>query len=207
MARTLISQSNIKRIVVRESSVLTVSHVPSDSFNVQGANQLQLLVSFTMGSSDGCELIIEFSEDQVNWYQESALAMSESVDGKEVIHKPAIRKIELSDIPSCEGVIGGPPCQSWSEAGASRGIDDKRGQLFYDFIRVLRDKQPKFFVAENVSGMMAKIHQEAVENIIEMFSEAGYDLFIKLLNASDYKIAQDRKRVFYVGFRKDLKIQ
>ena len=96
MARTLISQSNIRAIAVRESSALTVSHVPSDSFNVQGANQLQLLVSFTKGSSDGCELIIEFSEDQVNWYQESAIVTSESADRKEVIHKPAIRKIETS---------------------------------------------------------------------------------------------------------------
>ncbi|MCL2212672.1 MAG: DNA cytosine methyltransferase [Oscillospiraceae bacterium] len=115
-----------------------------------------------------------------------------------------VRKIASSEIPDCDGIIGGPPCQSWSEAGALRGIDDARGQLFYDFIRILREKQPKFFVAENVSGMMANTHKEAVHNIINHFEEAGYELDIQLLNAADYNVPQDRKRVFYVGFRKDL---
>lgn len=117
-----------------------------------------------------------------------------------------IRKIKSSEIPNCDGIIGGPPCQSWSEAGALRGINDERGKLFYEFIRILKDKQPKFFVAENVSGMLADIHKSAVENIIKMFNEAGYDIFVKLLNAVDYDVPQDRKRVFYVGFRKDLKV-
>lgn len=116
-----------------------------------------------------------------------------------------IREIKSSEIPDCDGIIGGPPCQSWSEAGALRGIKDSRGKLFYEFIRVLNDKQPKFFIAENVSGMLADIHREAVNNLIEMFDKAGYNISIKLLNASDYEVPQDRKRVFYIGFRKDLK--
>ena len=73
MAKTLISQSNIQTIVVRAASVLTTSYIASDVINIQGANQLQLLVSFTKGSSDGCELKIEFSEDQSVWYQESVI--------------------------------------------------------------------------------------------------------------------------------------
>jgi DNA (cytosine-5)-methyltransferase 1 len=117
-----------------------------------------------------------------------------------------IRKIKSSEIPDCDGIIGGPPCQSWSEAGALRGINDSRGKLFYEFIRVLKDKQPKFFVAENVSGMLADIHKAAVNNIIKLFNDAGYDIFLKLLNAVDYGVPQDRKRVFYIGFRKDLNI-
>lgn len=120
------------------------------------------------------------------------------------LDKRDIRDIKSDEIPECDGVIGGPPCQSWSEAGALKGIKDKRGQLFYEYIRVLRDKKPLFFVAENVSGMMAKRHNPAVEEIVNRFEESGYDVFIKLLNASDYGVAQDRKRVFYVGFRKDL---
>ena len=59
-------------------------------------------------------------------------------------------------IPDSDGIIGGPPCQSWSAAGSLKGIEDPRGQLFFEFIRILKDKQPKFFVVENVSGMMAK---------------------------------------------------
>lgn len=107
-----------------------------------------------------------------------------------------------------DGIIGGPPCQSWSEAGALRGILDERGKLFFEFIRLLEDLQPKFFVAENVSGMMSRRHTEAVKNIIELFGHAGigYDVFIQTLNAADFNVPQDRKRVFYVGFRKDLNI-
>jgi len=122
------------------------------------------------------------------------------------LDKRDIRRINSSEVPDCDGVIGGPPCQSWSEAGSLRGIKDERGKLFYEFIRILKDKQPMFFVAENVSGMLADIHKSAVDNIIKMFNEAGYIIFMKLLNAADYGVAQDRKRVFYIGFRRDLNI-
>lgn len=117
-----------------------------------------------------------------------------------------IRKIESYEIPDCDGIIGGPPCQSWSEAGALKGIEDARGQLFYDYIRILKDKQPKFFLAENVVGMLSSRHSDAVENIKNMFRQSGYDLTVTLVNVADYGIPQDRKRVFYIGFRKDLQI-
>ena len=115
-----------------------------------------------------------------------------------------IRNISSAVFPECDGIIGGPPCQSWSEAGSLRGIDDPRGQLFFEYIRLLKDKKPKFFLAENVSGMLAKRHNEAVKNIVGLFEEAGYNVYIDLLNASDYAVPQDRKRVFYVGIRKDI---
>ena len=118
-----------------------------------------------------------------------------------------IRKVNESDFPSdVDGIIGGPPCQSWSEAGALRGIDDERGQLFFDYIRILRKVQPKFFLAENVSGMLANRHNEAVQNIIKLFEESVYDVTLTLVNAKDYGVAEERKRVFYIGFRKDLGI-
>ncbi len=87
-----------------------------------------------------------------------------------------------------------------------RGIGDKRGQLFYDFIRILADKQPKFFLAENVSGMLLAAHGNALENIKSMFRECGYNLSFQMLNVSDYGVPQDRKRVFFVGYRTDLGI-
>lgn len=122
------------------------------------------------------------------------------------LDKRDIRNIPSSDIPDCDGIIGGPPCQSWSEAGAGRGIEDSRGKLFYEFIRILKDKRPKFFVAENVSGMLADLHREAVKNILCNFEEAGYSVSVNLANAANYAVPQDRKRVFYIGFRKDLNI-
>lgn len=119
--------------------------------------------------------------------------------------KGDIRDIKETDFPSeVDGIIGGPPCQSWSEAGALRGINDERGKLFYDYIRILKSKKPKFFLAENVSGMLANRHSDAVKNIVNCFEECGYDVSITLVNAADYGVPQDRKRVFYIGIRKDL---
>ena len=114
----------------------------------------------------------------------------------------SITDIDESEVPDCDGIVGGPPCQSWSEAGALRGIDDKRGQLFFDFIRILEAKQPKFFLAENVSGMLLPRHREALKNIMKMFEDAGYILSFKLLNAADFNVPQDRKRVFLSAFVK-----
>lgn len=105
-----------------------------------------------------------------------------------------------------DGIIGGPPCQSWSVAGSQKGIADARGQLFYDYIRILRKVSPKFFLAENVSGMLAAKNQGAVKNILKLFDECGYDVSLNLVNAKDYGVAEERKRIFYIGFRKDLKV-
>ncbi len=119
-----------------------------------------------------------------------------------------IRTIKESDFPDdVDGIIGGPPCQSWSEAGSLRGINDARGRLFFDYIRILKKKQPQFFLAENVSGMLSNRHSEAVKNIVKMFEQCGYDVTINLVNAADYGVPQDRKRVFYIGFRKDLNVR
>ncbi len=118
-----------------------------------------------------------------------------------------VRMVSSSDFPdNVAGIIGGPPCQSWSEGGALRGIEDARGQLFYEYIRILQDKRPLFFVAENVSGMLAKRHSEAVRGFMRLFDEAGYNVNLKMLNANDYNVPEDRDRIFYVGFRKDLNI-
>lgn len=118
-----------------------------------------------------------------------------------------IRKISESDFPSgVDGIIGGPPYQSWSEAGSLKGIDDDRGKLFHDYIRILRSVNPKFFLAENVSGMLANRHNEAVQNIIKLFEESGYNITLTPVNAKDYGVAEERKRVFYIGFCKDLGI-
>lgn len=122
------------------------------------------------------------------------------------LDRRSITTISSDEIPDAVGLIGGPPCQSWSEAGKLKGIDDHRGQLFFEFIRVLRAKKPLFFLAENVSGMLAGRHEEALENIKNHFIESGYNLSFQLLNAHDYKVPQDRKRVFFIGFRKDLNI-
>ena len=94
----------------------------------------------------------------------------------------SIVKIGQDDLEKYyDGIIGGPPCQSWSEAGKQKGIDDPRGKLFYEYVRILELVKPKFFLAENVSGMLHKKHSESVKNITERFADVGYKVKYKLL--------------------------
>jgi DNA (cytosine-5)-methyltransferase 1 len=116
----------------------------------------------------------------------------------------SIVEIDASEVPSVDGIIGGPPCQSWSAAGAKRGISDPRGQLFLRYIELIGQVKPKFFVAENVEGILHARNREALRRILDAFTERHYNVSYGVLNASDYGVAQDRKRVFFVGFRTDL---
>lgn len=145
-----------------------------------------------------------FSTIWANEYDSQIWATYEANFPHTKLDRRSISDIKADEVPECDGIIGGPPCQSWSEAGALRGIEDKRGKLFYDFIRLLKAKSPSFFLAENVSGMLAQRHSAALEGIKSLFRHAGYDVHFKLLNAKDYGVPQDRKRVFFVGFRNDL---
>jgi DNA (cytosine-5)-methyltransferase 1 len=118
------------------------------------------------------------------------------------LDKRSLVDVPASEIPDADGIIGGPPCQSWSEAGAGRGINDKRGQLFFEYIRILKERHPLFFLAENVAGMLLPRHKLAFHRIIDQLHEAGYNVSYKLLNANDYGVPQDRLRVIIVGFHK-----
>ncbi|HBF88453.1 MAG TPA: DNA (cytosine-5-)-methyltransferase [Bacteroidales bacterium] len=142
-----------------------------------------------------------------NEYDKEIWETYEKNHPKTILDKRSLTDIKSEEVPDCDGIIGGPPCQSWSEAGALRGIKDKRGQLFFEFIRILEEKKPKFFLAENVSGMLLPVHKQALENIKEMFKDCGYTLSFQLLNASDFGVPQDRKRVFFIGYRNDLGIE
>jgi len=120
------------------------------------------------------------------------------------LDKRSIVNLPSGEVPDSIGIIGGPPCQSWSEAGAGRGIKDKRGQLFYEYIRILKEKEPLFFLAENVSGILLPRHKEAFQNILNEFKSLNYNVSYFLLNANDFGVPQDRKRVIIVGYHKKM---
>lgn len=116
------------------------------------------------------------------------------------------RSIELltkTDIPDVDGFIGGPPCQSWSEAGKRLGAEDPRGQLFFKYVELLGEKRPSFFLAENVSGFLFEKNREAREAILTGFASLGYNVSYGLLNVGDFGVPQDRERVIIVGYRND----
>jgi DNA (cytosine-5)-methyltransferase 1 len=121
------------------------------------------------------------------------------------ICKKSIVDINVKEIPEIIGIIGGPPCQSWSLAGMMKGINDPRGKLFYNYIKLIEKKKPLFFLAENVAGLLSPSHIKEFRKIIDEFEKMGYDVSYTLLNAKDFGIPQDRKRVIIVGYHKDMK--
>ena len=121
-----------------------------------------------------------------------------------VLNTMDIREVKETDIPDCDGIIGGPPCQSWSLGGKCLGIEDERGRLVFDYIRIVKAKKPQFFTMENVPGMVTPRHIKSFEQFLHMFREAGYRVKYELLNAADFRVPQDRLRVFIVGIRDDI---
>lgn len=124
---------------------------------------------------------------------------------KTILNTSDIRVLTGTDIPDCDGIIGGPPCQAWSEGGRRLGIEDPRGRLFLDYIRIVEDKKPKFFVIENVQGILDEKHKKSLNGFMKVLRDVGYNITYELLNAADYRIPQDRLRVFFVGIRNDFK--
>ena len=120
------------------------------------------------------------------------------------ICKKSITEIKPEEIPEVVGFVGGPPCQSWSLAGAMRGINDSRGKLFYNYVELIKAKQPLFFLAENVAGILSPTHYKEFIKIIEAFKKIGYNVTYKLLDAKDYGVPQERKRVIIVGYHEKL---
>lgn len=160
------------------------------------------IVSFFSGAG-GLDRGFEEAGFEVIWaneYDKSIWETYEKNFPNTVLDRRSIVDIDPQEVPDCDGIIGGPPCQSWSEAGALRGIEDHRGQLFFDYIRIIKEKKPKFFLAENVSGILAGRHRDAFKNILNSFAELGYNVSYSLLNANDYDVPQDRQRVIIVGY-------
>lgn len=117
-----------------------------------------------------------------------------------------IGKIDISQIPDSDIILGGFPCQGFSLSG-SRKIDDSRNVLYKHYVRIVKEKQPLIFVGENVKGLLTMGDGKIIEAIIAEFSDCGYDVFLQLLNARDFGVPQDRERVIICGFRKDLRIK
>jgi DNA (cytosine-5)-methyltransferase 1 len=118
-----------------------------------------------------------------------------------------IHEIQSEKIPDCDIVIGGFPCQGFSVANTKRTVDDKRNELYKQMIRVIKQKKPKFFLAENVKGLLSIGKGEVIKMVIDDFSNLGYKVKYELLNAADYGVAQLRQRVFIIGVRNDVNFE
>ncbi|MBD9043520.1 MAG: DNA (cytosine-5-)-methyltransferase [Solobacterium sp.] len=120
-----------------------------------------------------------------------------------------IRAVKTDEIPEFDILTGGFPCQSFSIVAQNPkrlGVKDERGKLFFEMCRILRERQPKCFIAENVKGILTANKRSAFPLILKEFEESGYEVQYQILNSADYGVPQKRERVIIVGFRKDLNI-
>lgn len=146
---------------------------------------------------------IDFNKHAINTHHHnfpesvSILGDITQLDPMQVLLDNNLSKDEIT------GIIGGFPCQGFSIAGR-RWIEDPRNQLFKECVRFLNRIKPKFFVFENVQGLVSMDNGRIKDEIIELLSAEGYKVDAKILTATDYGVPQLRKRVFFIGFREDI---
>jgi DNA (cytosine-5)-methyltransferase 1 len=111
-----------------------------------------------------------------------------------------------NSIPECDVVVGGFPCQGFSLANMRRHGKDDRNRLYLEFLRIVRDKKPLYFLAENVRGILSLEGGAALKKIVSDFTKAGYRVKVQQFNAADFGVPQSRVRVIIAGTRKDLPV-
>lgn len=120
------------------------------------------------------------------------------------IHLDDITKMDMNTLPDCDVIVGGFPCQGFSIANLKRTINDERNLLYRSFYQAIKIKQPRFFIAENVKGILSLGKGSVVSQIIEDFRQAGYCISVNLVNMADYGVPQTRQRVIFLGQRNDI---
>jgi len=110
-----------------------------------------------------------------------------------------ITKINVSELPDFDLLVGGFPCQSFSIAGKRGGFEDTRGTLFFEIARLLKAKIPRLLLLENVKGLLSHDNGNTFKTIISTLDELGYDLQWQVLNSKNFGVPQNRERVFIVG--------
>lgn len=128
------------------------------------------------------------------------------IDGRDIM------TVNADEIPDCDILTAGFPCQPFSSAGNRRGVHDSRGMLYKECLRIIEKKMPKVIVFENVRGLLSTKYidgrnlAEVIVSDLSTMNGVGYNVVHRLINASDYRVPQNRQRVLFVGVRKDLNI-
>ena len=110
-----------------------------------------------------------------------------------------ITTINTTELPDFDILCGGFPCQSFSIAGKRRGFEDTRGTMFFEVARILKDKKPKYFILENVKGLLNHDGGRTFQTILKILSDIGYKVQWQLLNSKFFGVPQNRERVYIVG--------
>lgn len=163
------------------------------------------IVSLFSGAG-GFDLGLIHAGHQIVWANDiysDAVATYRRNIGPHIVEKD-IREIASEEIADGDAVVGGFPCQGFSVANWMRTVSDERNSLYREMVRVIRDKKPKFFVAENVKGIVSLGKGAVVEKIVADFESVGYQTKWKVLNCADYGVPQKRMRFVMLGVRKDV---
>lgn len=137
----------------------------------------------------------DIDKDAVETYKENI--------GKHIVCDD-IKNIKIEDIPNADVVVGGFPCQGFSQANLLRTVDDDRNLLYKFFYSTIKIKQPRYFIAENVKGILSLGKGEVIRKIVADFEAAGYITTVNLVNMANYGVPQTRQRVIIIGQRKDI---
>ena len=160
------------------------------------------IISLFSGAG-GLDLGFSMAGFQIVWandlYQDAVETYRENI-GRHIVCSD-IAKIASEQIPACDIVIGGFPCQGFSVANTKRHESDQRNVLYLELLRVIKDKQPKFFLAENVKGILHFAKGKVFQRILEDMRDLGYTVKYKLFNVADYGVPQRRERVIFVGVK------
>jgi DNA (cytosine-5)-methyltransferase 1 len=124
--------------------------------------------------------------------------------GEEEKNYGDLMKIDTKKLPDFDMMIAGFPCQSFSVIGQRKGMQDKRGQIIYGLIKIMIDKNLKYFILENVKGLTNHDNGNSLKIILQELDKAGYKVFYQVLNSIDYGVPQMRERIYFIGIRKDL---
>jgi len=118
-----------------------------------------------------------------------------------------LMKINTQELPDFDVMIAGFPCQTFSVVGQRKGMSDVRGQIIYGLIKILKDKNIKYFILENVKGLVNHDKGNSLKVILQELDDAGYKVNYKVLNSVNYNTPQHRERIYFVGIRKDIHTQ
>jgi DNA (cytosine-5)-methyltransferase 1 len=151
-----------------------------------------------------------FERSNMDFEIVSAIELDDkTMDSYNLIHNSNFNPSDITTLnektlPDCDVICYSPPCQAFSNAGKQLGFDDKRGVLFFDALRIIKEKMPKYCIMENVKGLTQKKFQNEFKSMLDSLKETGYKNYWKVLNAKDHGIPQNRERVFIISVRNDV---
>lgn len=173
-------------------------------FFIPVAVEFNRQAAYTYAQNHGCTIInAKMPADKIEAWEPVLLYEDiRNVTGEQILQLCE----KITGTKEIDILLGGPSCQSWSVAGKRLGDKDERGQMIYEYLRLLKELRPKSFLFENVKGLISKKFMPIFQNLLVEFEKLGYDVSYRLMNSFDYGIAQTRERVIVVGIRKGERI-